>query len=128
MQIIPQQWRNSSSFLSTLGATSQHYPSASANLAMGRGGEWSDSGASSGENSVEGGPIFAVGYPGGYADPMAQGSLADWSLQQHSRISQNVTEQVPVPSSEHVAEIVGRQGQFLHSIIVSPSILAFLIQ
>lgn len=29
--------------------------------------------------------------------------------------SQNTTECVPVPSSEHVAEIVGRQGKFSHS-------------
>lgn len=28
------------------------------------------------------------------------------------RRSQNTTECVPVPSSEHVAEIVGRQGEF----------------
>lgn len=28
--------------------------------------------------------------------------------------SQNTTECVPVPSSEHVAEIVGRQGQYAH--------------
>lgn len=30
-----------------------------------------------------------------------------------SKKSQNMTECVPVPSSEHVAEIVGRQGKFL---------------
>lgn len=30
--------------------------------------------------------------------------------QQQSTSSQNITESVPVPSSEHVAEIVGRQG------------------
>ena len=29
--------------------------------------------------------------------------------------SQNMTECVPVPSSEHVAEIVGRQGNYFHS-------------
>lgn len=29
--------------------------------------------------------------------------------------SQNTTECVPVPSSEHVAEIVGRQGKFFYS-------------
>lgn len=29
-----------------------------------------------------------------------------------SKKSQNTTECVPVPSSEHVAEIVGRQGEF----------------
>lgn len=31
--------------------------------------------------------------------------------------SQNTTECVPVPSSEHVAEIVGRQGKFFYIII-----------
>jgi hypothetical protein len=35
------------------------------------------------------------------------GSLEDLKM---SRRSQNMTECVPVPSSEHVAEIVGRQG------------------
>lgn len=29
--------------------------------------------------------------------------------------SMNTTECVPVPSSEHVAEIVGRQGMYFHS-------------
>lgn len=31
-----------------------------------------------------------------------------------SKKSQNMTECVPVPSSEHVAEIVGRQGKNIH--------------
>lgn len=34
------------------------------------------------------------------------------SLEDRSKKSQNMTECVPVPSSEHVAEIVGRQGKF----------------
>lgn len=34
-----------------------------------------------------------------------------------SKKSQNMTECVPVPSSEHVAEIVGRQGEFIFVII-----------
>ena len=38
------------------------------------------------------------------------GSLED--LKNTQRRSQNMTECVPVPSSEHVAEIVGRQGEF----------------
>lgn len=38
----------------------------------------------------------------------ASGSLED--LKNTQRRSQNMTECVPVPSSEHVAEIVGRQG------------------
>lgn len=33
------------------------------------------------------------------------------SLEDRSKKSQNMTECVPVPSSEHVAEIVGRQGE-----------------
>lgn len=33
--------------------------------------------------------------------------------------SQNMTECVPVPSSEHVAEIVGRQGNYIITIIIS---------
>ena len=35
------------------------------------------------------------------------------SLEDRSKKSQNMTECVPVPSSEHVAEIVGRQGELL---------------
>lgn len=34
-----------------------------------------------------------------------------------SKKSQNMTECVPVPSSEHVAEIVGRQGKFVETTI-----------
>lgn len=43
--------------------------------------------------------------------PMPSGFI----VQEESRNkkSQNMTECVPVPSSEHVAEIVGRQGEFL---------------
>ena len=41
----------------------------------------------------------------------ASGSLED--LKNTQRRSQNMTECVPVPSSEHVAEIVGRQGMGL---------------
>lgn len=35
------------------------------------------------------------------------------NLDDRSKKSQNMTECVPVPSSEHVAEIVGRQGKFI---------------
>lgn len=42
----------------------------------------------------------------GYS-PVAGGHFDD-----RSKKSQNMTECVPVPSSEHVAEIVGRQGEF----------------
>jgi len=40
--------------------------------------------------------------------------------------SQNMTECVPVPSSEHVAEIVGRQGKFsiLTSVVLQSHVLA----
>ena len=38
--------------------------------------------------------------------------------------SQNMTECVPVPSSEHVAEIVGRQGNYNHSHISSLCVLS----
>ena len=34
-----------------------------------------------------------------------------------ARKSQNMTECVPVPTSEHVAEIVGRQGKHLSSLL-----------
>jgi len=50
----------------------------------------------------------------GGADPLSMGSgptLAQ--LDEKARKSQNMTECVPVPTSEHVAEIVGRQGEFL---------------
>lgn len=41
--------------------------------------------------------------------------LANVGLEEvRSKKSQNMTECVPVPSSEHVAEIVGRQGKILH--------------
>ena len=36
--------------------------------------------------------------------------------------SQNTTECVPVPSSEHVAEIVGRQGMYGHSYTASSDV------
>ncbi|ENN73719.1 hypothetical protein YQE_09678, partial [Dendroctonus ponderosae] len=35
-----------------------------------------------------------------------------------SKKSQNMTECVPVPSSEHVAEIVGRQGVFMSIVLM----------
>ena len=37
-------------------------------------------------------------------------TLEEMIRQRNSKTSQNITESVPVPSSEHVAEIVGRQG------------------
>lgn len=47
----------------------------------------------------------SLGSPNGPLN--AFGSL----LEDRSKKSQNMTECVPVPSSEHVAEIVGRQGK-----------------
>ena len=40
--------------------------------------------------------------------------------------SMNMTECVPVPSSEHVAEIVGRQGKFISMKIIFTGIFRFL--
>ncbi|NP_001137201.1 mex-3 protein [Tribolium castaneum] len=57
-------------------------------------------------------PLTAVSEPDAPADlaPFV-GSLATVGLDEvRSKKSQNMTECVPVPSSEHVAEIVGRQG------------------
>lgn len=39
------------------------------------------------------------------------------NMEDRSKKSQNMTECVPVPSSEHVAEIVGRQGKYFVSFI-----------
>ena len=38
------------------------------------------------------------------------GTIASQAFEDRPKKSQNMTECVPVPSSEHVAEIVGRQG------------------
>lgn len=46
-------------------------------------------------------------------DPL-QSSPSSVFEEARSKKSQNMTECVPVPSSEHVAEIVGRQGEFYH--------------
>ena len=46
-------------------------------------------------------------------------SLSQLSDELKSKKSQNMTECVPVPSSEHVAEIVGRQGELGLNIISS---------
>lgn len=47
-------------------------------------------------------------------------------LEDRSKKSQNMTECVPVPSSEHVAEIVGRQGKTFFVIFIHIFILTFL--
>ena len=53
---------------------------------------------------------------GGMNGMMSNNGLSSFSsmlpsLEDRSKKSQNMTECVPVPSSEHVAEIVGRQGK-----------------
>ena len=48
-------------------------------------------------------------------------------LDEKARKSQNMTECVPVPTSEHVAEIVGRQGEFFISLPLPLSILGCLL-
>lgn len=42
--------------------------------------------------------------------------LSSFDVDSRGKKSQNTTECVPVPSSEHVAEIVGRQGKITNSI------------
>lgn len=48
-------------------------------------------------------------------------------VEERTKKSQNMTECVPVPSSEHVAEIVGRQGKFIQSFSLSFQNLHFKI-
>lgn len=60
------------------------------------------------EGLVAGSTLNAFTSMLGYS-PVAGGHFDD-----RSKKSQNMTECVPVPSSEHVAEIVGRQGEFEH--------------
>ncbi|XP_063909741.1 RNA-binding protein MEX3B [Zophobas morio] len=56
-------------------------------------------------------PLSAVAEPDAAADLPFVGGLTSVGLDEvRSKKSQNMTECVPVPSSEHVAEIVGRQG------------------
>ncbi|KAL5289822.1 MEX3C.2 family protein [Megaselia abdita] len=45
-------------------------------------------------------------------------SNVDEKFSNSNKKSQNMTECVPVPSSEHVAEIVGRQGTKIHYYII----------
>lgn len=57
-----------------------------------------------GVNGLNGGPgLCALGGP--------FSNLLNQNIDERSKKSQNMTECVPVPSSEHVAEIVGRQGK-----------------
>ena len=61
--------------------------------------------------------IFFLGHRNGLSDNGFGGSLEDLNNMMGpncsgiARKSQNMTECVPVPTSEHVAEIVGRQGK-----------------
>ncbi|KAF7412720.1 hypothetical protein HZH66_001616 [Vespula vulgaris] len=59
--------------------------------------------------------------PGTNADPdPLQTAPSSVFEEARSKKSQNMTECVPVPSSEHVAEIVGRQGSFLDKGLSDP--------
>lgn len=66
---------------------------------------------------VNGNHISANGLPGVVANNMGLSAFTTMlpNLDDRSKKSQNMTECVPVPSSEHVAEIVGRQGECLFS-------------
>ena len=63
--------------------------------------------------------FFKLGHCNGLSSNGFGGSLEDFNKMLNSgsscsglaRKSQNMTECVPVPTSEHVAEIVGRQGK-----------------
>ena len=46
------------------------------------------------------------------------GGMGGCGLEERTKKSQNMTECVPVPSSEHVAEIVGRQGKWICQFVV----------
>lgn len=65
-------------------------------------------------------PLTSVSEPdspsdlGSYVNPLSTVGLDEV----RSKKSQNMTECVPVPSSEHVAEIVGRQGEHLHNLFL----------
>lgn len=59
-------------------------------------------------------PLANVTEPESPTDPLGNfvNPLTNLGLDEvRSKKSQNMTECVPVPSSEHVAEIVGRQGE-----------------
>ena len=57
--------------------------------------------------------LSMIGLNSNLFDKDARPTLNDESDQMHverKRVSANITENIPVPSSEHVAEIVGKQG------------------
>lgn len=68
-------------------------------------------------------PLSSVSEPDSPADLGSfVNSLTSVGLEEvRSKKSQNMTECVPVPSSEHVAEIVGRQGNFSQHFTISSS-------
>ena len=85
--------------------------------------------AANGSSSVANGVVSAV------ANGVVVGPDSD-GLQQppssvfeeaRSKKSQNMTECVPVPSSEHVAEIVGRQGEFYSTTLQPASVHRALV-
>lgn len=65
-------------------------------------------------------PLTSVSEPDSPADLGSfVNSLTSVGLEEvRSKKSQNMTECVPVPSSEHVAEIVGRQGKVYNYLII----------
>ena len=65
--------------------------------------------AQNGHSGLQNGHLAHNGHENLLNGHGASGSLED--LKNTQRRSQNMTECVPVPSSEHVAEIVGRQGK-----------------
>lgn len=57
-------------------------------------------------------PLVSISEPDSPAEMGSFATLSNVGLEEvRSKKSQNMTECVPVPSSEHVAEIVGRQGK-----------------
>lgn len=61
------------------------------------------------ENSMSGGPS-AIDHGSQLQQSYNSGIPTGFPEEPRNKKSQNMTECVPVPSSEHVAEIVGRQG------------------
>lgn len=55
--------------------------------------------------------------------PTAEQLLGEDGVSLRVSRSQNITHCVPVPSSEHVAEIVGRQGKAIHDWVLYTKLL-----
>lgn len=73
-------------------------------------------------NRTDVGPMNNLPLPPTTASGLLMPSVG---LEERSKKSQNMTECVPVPSSEHVAEIVGRQGK--EPAYILPTILIKLV-